>query len=163
MYEIILFYKGTISYLEVIMKRNYINEIHRINYLSSELESLYHQSSLKLGITDSVSIVLYSIYDAGSECLLSDIYKNSGISKQTINSAIRGLEADDILHLEQYTRRSKKVVLTEKGKDYVQQTVAKLYQAEQNAFGSWSEEEISTYIALMEKYNNCFRHQIEKL
>ncbi len=145
------------------MKRNYINEIHRINYLSSELESLYHQSSLKLGITDSVSIVLYSIYDAGSECLLSDIYKNSGISKQTINSAIRGLEADDILHLEQYTRRSKKVVLTEKGKDYVQQTVAKLYQAEQNAFGSWSEEEISTYIALMEKYNNCFRHQIEKL
>ena len=55
------------------------------------------------------------------------------------------------------------MVLTEKGKDYVQQTVAKLYQAEQDAFGSWSEEEISTYIALMEKYNNCFRSQIEKL
>ena len=145
------------------MKRNYINEIHRINYLSSELESLYHQSSLKLGITDSVSVVLYSIYDAGCECLLNDICKNSGISKQTINSAIRSLEADDILHLEQHTGRSKKVVLTEKGKDYVQQTVAKLYQAEQNAFGSWSEEEISTYIALMEKYNDCFRCQVEKL
>lgn len=145
------------------MKINHINEIHRINYLSSELESLYHQSSLKLGITDSVSVVLYSIYDAGSECLLSDICKNSGISKQTINSAIRSLEADDILHLVQHTGRTKKVVLTEKGKDYVQQTAAKLYQAEQDAFDSWSEEEISTYIALMEKYNDCFRHQIEKL
>lgn len=145
------------------MKNNHINEIHRINYLSSELESLYHLSSLKLGITDSVSVVLYSIYDAGSDCLLSDIYKTSGISKQTINSAIRSLEADDILYLVQYTGRSKQVVLTEKGKDYVQQTVAKLYQAEQNAFDSWAEEEISTYIALMEKYNDCFRHQIEKL
>jgi len=145
------------------MNRNHINEINRINYLSSELESLYHQSSLRLGITDSVSIVLYSIYDAGSECLLSDIYKNSGISKQTINSAIRSLEADDILHLVQYTGRSKKVVLTEKGKDFARQTVAKLYQAEQSAFDSWSEEEISTYIVLMEKYNDCFRRQIEKL
>lgn len=145
------------------MRKNHIHEIHRINYLSSELESLYHQSSLKLGITDSVSIVLYSIYDAGSECLLNDICKNSGISKQTINSAIRGLEADDILHLVPHTGRAKKVILTEKGKDYVQQTVARLYQAEQNAFDSWAEEEISTYIALMEKYNDCFRRQIEKL
>lgn len=55
------------------------------------------------------------------------------------------------------------MVLTDKGKDYVRQIVAKLYQAEQNAFDSWPEEEISTYIALMEKYNDCFRRQIEKL
>lgn len=145
------------------MKRNHIHEIHRINYLSSELDSLYHQASLKLGITDSVSIVLYSIYVAGSECLLSDICKNSGISKQTIHSAVRSLEADERLRLTPYTGRLKKVSLTEKGKDYVQQTVAKLYQAEQNAFDSWSEEEVGTYIALMEKYNHCFRQQIEKL
>lgn len=145
------------------MKNNHINEIHRINYLCSELESLYHQCSLKLGISDSVSLVLYSIYDVGAECLLSDIYKNSGISKQTINSAIRCLEANGILRLEQHTGRSKKVVLTEKGKDYAEETVARLYQAEQAAFDSWSEEEISVYIALMEKYNDCFRRQIKKL
>lgn len=145
------------------MKNNHINEIHRINYLCSELESLYHQCSLKLGISDSVSLVLYSIYDVGTECLLSDIYKNSGISKQTINSAIRSLEADGILHLEQHTGRSKKVVLTEKGKDYAEKTVARLYQAEQAAFDNWSEEEISVYIALMEKYNDCFRRQVGTL
>ena len=145
------------------MKNNHINEIHRINYLCLELESLYHQCSLKLGISDSVSLVLYSIYDVGTECLLRDIYKNSGISKQTINSAIRSLEADGILHLEQHTGRSKKVVLTEKGKDYAEKTVARLYQAEQAAFDSWSEEEISVYIALMEKYNDCFRRQVGTL
>lgn len=78
------------------MKKDHVNEIHRINYLTSELQSIYHQSSVKLGISDSVSTVLYAIYDAGEACLLSDIYKNSGISKQTINSAIRGLEADGI-------------------------------------------------------------------
>ncbi len=138
-------------------------EIHRINYLTTEMQSLYHLSSLKLGITDSVSVVLYSIYDAGSECLLSDIYKESGISKQTINSAVRSLEADGILYLERHDGRAKKVILTDKGKKYVKKTAARLYQAEMDAFDTWTEDEISTYIRLMEKYADCFRHQIERL
>ncbi len=142
---------------------NYINEIHRINYLNSEITSLYHLSSLKLGITDSVSIVLYSMYDAGGECLLSEVYKTSGISKQTVNSAVRRLENEGIIYLEHSGGKMKKLVLTEKGRSYVQKTTARLYQAEMDAFDTWSETEIESYIRLMEKYNDCFRRQIEKL
>jgi len=145
------------------MNQKRFDEIHRINYLTSEMEALYHQASLKLGITDSVSIILYTIYDNSKFCLLSDIYKKSGISKQTVNSAIRGLEADGILYLEQHTGRAKKIVLTEKGKEYVNKTVAKLYEAEVQAFESWSTEEINTYIRLMGKYADCFRKQISAL
>ena len=145
------------------MKRNHIADIRRINYLTTEMDALYHLSSLKLGITDSVSIVLYSIYDAGNECLLSEIYKNSGISKQTVNSAIRGLEADGMLYLEQHNGRAKKVLLTERGIEFAQRTAARLMQAEMDAFDSWSEEEIDSYIRLLEKYLDCFRVQIEKL
>lgn len=142
------------------MNQKRVDEIHRINYLTSEMEALYHQASLKLDITDSVSIVLYTIYDTGENCLLSDIYKKSGISKQTVNSAIRGLEMNGILYLKRYTGRAKKIILTEKGKDYTNSTVAKLYKAEAQAFDSWSTEEINTYIHLMEKYADCFRKQI---
>lgn len=138
-------------------------EIHQINYLSSEMESLYHQASLKLGMSDSVSIVLYTIYDAGEDCLLRDIYQKSGISKQTVNSAIRALEADGILYLEQHTGRSKKVFLTRKGRDYLGRTAAKLYEAEAQAFASWPREEIAEYIRLMGKYVDCFRRQVEEL
>lgn len=56
----------------------------------------------------SVSIVLYTIYDGGEECLLRDIYQKLGISKQAVNSAIRVLEADGILYLEQHTGWSKR-------------------------------------------------------
>ncbi len=145
------------------MNQKRCKEIHQINYLASEMSALYHQASLKLGITDSVSIVLYTIYDTDEDCLLSVIYKKSGISKQTVNSAIRGLEADGILYLEQYTGRAKKIVLTEKGKEYMNKTVAKLYEAEIQAFASWSTEEINTHIHLMEKYMDCFRKQIGAL
>ena len=143
--------------------KKYVSEIKRINYLTNELDALYHKSALKLGIADSVCIVLYTIYDSGNECLLTEIYKQSGISKQTVNSAIRGLEADGILYLQHHTGRSKKVILTDKGKEYVQRTSARLQQAEMDAFDTWTEEEISTYIRLMEKYAECFRLQIEKL
>lgn len=145
------------------MNHNRIDDIRQINYLTSEMEALYHQSSIKLGITDSVSIVLYTIYDAGDGCPLSDVYKKSGISKQTVNSAIRGLEADEILYLVQHTGRSKRIHLTDKGKAFVQKTVARLHEAEVQAFDTWSEEEVSIYIRLMEKYAECFRRQIEKL
>lgn len=145
------------------MEQHKSPEVHQINYLSSEMESLYHQASLKLGMSDSVSIVLYTIYDAGEDCLLRDIYQKSGISKQTVNSAIRALEADGVLYLEQHTGRSKKVFLTGKGRDYVERTAAKLYEAEAQAFGSWPQEEIAAYIRLMGKYVDCLRQQVEKL
>lgn len=145
------------------MAQNRQQEIHRINYLVSEMDSFYHQASLKLGISDSISIVLYAIYDAGQDCLLSDIYKKTGISKQTINSAIRSLEARDILYLEQHIGRSKKILLTEKGKEFIEKTAAKIYQAEMQAFDTWTDEEIDTYIRLMEKYAHCFRQQMEQL
>lgn len=130
---------------------------------SQEMDALYHQSSLKLGISDSVSMVMYTIYDRGNECKLSDIYKSTGISKQTINSAIRQLETKGILYLEMYNGKQKKVMLTEKGKCFVEQTAARLFQAESDTFNDWTEEEISTYIGLMEKHEACFRRQIEKM
>ncbi|MDO7977895.1 MarR family winged helix-turn-helix transcriptional regulator [Oceanotoga teriensis] len=145
------------------MNKKNFDKIHKINYLSSEMDALYHKSSLKLGITDSVSIVLYTIYDMGETCQLSDIYKKSGISKQTVNSAIRNLENDDILYLKKYKGRSKKIILTEKGKEYINNTVVKLYEAELKSFESWSSKEIDTYIFLMEKYVKCFREQINFL
>ena len=145
------------------MRQQRINDIHKLNYLTSEMDALYHQASLKLGISDSVSIVLYTIHDRGENCLLSDVYKKSGVSKQTVNSAIRSLEKDGILYLEPYTGRSKKIVLTEKGREFVQQTVARLVDAEIKAFDSWSQKEIDTYVALMEKYTESLRQQIGHL
>ncbi len=137
--------------------------MHRINYLNADLNALYHHASLKLGLTDSASIVLYAIYDNGEDCLLSDIYKQSGISKQTVNSALRNLEKKHIIYLERHSGRAKKVILTDTGKEYAQQTIARLFDAEAAAFASWTEEEINAHIGFMEKYIHSFREQVEKL
>lgn len=145
------------------MDQKHLNKIRKINYLISEMDALYHLASLKMGISDSVSIVLYTIYDSGNGCLLSDVYKKSGISKQTVNSAVRKLETEEILYLEQHTGRSKRIFLTDRGKTFVRETVARLYEAEAGAFDTWREEEVNTYINLMKKYADYLRQQIDRL
>ena len=145
------------------MIMTHITENKKLNYLHSEIDALYHMSSLKLGISDSVSIVMYVICDLGEGCMLSDIYKSSGVSKQTVNSAIRSLEADGVLMLEQADGRSKRVRLTEKGREFERNTAARLLQAELDAFDDWTEDEIGALIKLTEKYLRSFRAEIEKL
>ena len=55
------------------------------------------------------------------------------------------------------------VLLTEKGKQYVSQTVSRLCQAEIAALEAWTGEEIDTHISLLEKYVTSFKAQTEKL
>lgn len=140
-----------------------LNYVRRLSYLSNEMEAVYHQSSLRLGISDSVSIVLYTIYDKGEDCLLSDVYKGSGISRQTVNSAIRSLEAEGILYLEPYKGRSKRIVLTDAGQAYLRCTAARLFEAEVRAFDGWSNEEIQTHLDLLERYVNALRREVQQL
>ena len=139
------------------------DNIRRINYLMTEIDALYHQAAVKMGLSDSVACVLYTIYEAKGSCLLSEIYKKTGVSKQTINSALRKLEQEGILYLEPYKGNAKKVILTSKGEQYVEQTVAKLYAAEIRSFASWSEAEMKMYISLIRKDIDSLRKEIERM
>ena len=58
----------------------------RFNHLLGEMDAAYHEMSLKLGLPDSAMIVLYTICDNGECCLLQDICRRSGLSKQTPES-----------------------------------------------------------------------------
>ena len=55
------------------------------------------------------------------------------------------------------------MTLTEKGVAFAENTVAKLLDAEIRALEDWSSDEINTYIALTEKYLECFGKQVREL
>lgn len=61
-------------------------------YLAGEINALYHEAAVKMGISDSVQNILYVLCEKGGQCPQSEISKLAGISRQTINSAIRKLE-----------------------------------------------------------------------
>ncbi len=142
---------------------DYNDIMHQVNCLASDLDSLYHQAALKLGLPDSVMMVLYLLYEKDGSCPLNEIRRETNIRKQTLNSAIRKLESEDIVYLKQTSGREKTVCLTEKGNDYTSCTIARLYNAECSTFQGWTEAEIRQYLYLMDKYNRDFHEQIKKM
>ena len=141
------------------MKNEIITDFKRFNYLNNEIESAYHEASLKLGLSDSAMIILYTVCNNGENCPLSDIYHLSGISKQTINSAVRKLEKDEIIYLRTAYGRKKTVYLTDKGKILAENTVLKIIEIENEIFGSWSAKERKLYIELTQRYLEAFKNK----
>lgn len=145
------------------MKNEANDPICRINYLTEEIDSMYHRAAVKLGISDSVLLILYVLYLNDGACLLHDIYGVYGTSKQTVNSALRKLEQEHYLYLEKFSGKEKKVYLTETGMAYAKKTAARLYAAECGAFSEWSKEDIARYLTLIEKHKKSLKEQIEAL
>lgn len=132
---------------------NKISKINkRFNYLLGELNATYHDIALQLGISDSAMQILYMLCDYDGSCLLLDICRLSGLSKQTINSAIRNLEKNNIVELDSDHKKYKTVKLTENGKMFAENTAIKVINMETSIFSSWEKDDVDKYLELTEKY-----------
>lgn len=134
------------------MEHNFSKIMKRCNHLFGEIDAVYHEISRKLGISDSAMDILYTICDDGDSCPLQDICRRSGLSKQTVNSAIRKLESQGILYLKPANSKSKNVCLTEAGKQLARQTAMKVIKIENDIFASWTEKDIQKYLELTEAF-----------
>ncbi len=145
------------------MFKNISKEMKRYNYLIGEMEAAYHEAALKLGLSDSAMRILYAICDNGEGCPLQDISIYTGVSKQTINSAIRKLEKESIVYLKPFDLKSKSVYLTEKGRKLADKTAFRILQMEDRIFASWRKEEVEKYLELTERFLVCLKENIAEL
>ena len=136
-------------------------ELRRYNYLLSETDAAYHEASVKTGLSDSVSMILYTLYENGGECLIKDVRNCSGMSKQTAGSAVKKLENDGIVSLFA-EGRTKRIKLTEKGKTLADNTVKKIIEAENDVFSSWKKEDVENYFRLTAKYLEDFKKRTKE-
>lgn len=144
------------------MKEFMTTELKHLNYLTSEIDAAYHEAARKLGLSDSTMMVLYATCNNGGSCLISDICKISGTNRQTIHSAIRRLEADGLIYLEDGGGRKKKVCLTEKGMDRSKNGVARLAELENDILASWPEADQQKYLELTQKYLTSLKEAIKE-
>lgn len=138
-------------------------QMNKINHLTEEIESLYHMAALKLGLSDSALAILYTLSTKNGKCGITDICFTAGMSKQTVNSALRKLEREEAVILKAIDGKKKNVVLTEKGAVLAEKTAEKLIQAENNAISGWKEEEVSEYLRLMKKFSASLKEQIDRI
>ncbi len=135
----------------------------RFNHLVSETDAVYHEAALRMGLSDSVLQILYVLCDKGGCCPLGEICRLTGISKQTINSALRKLEGDGTVYLEGLGGRRKRACLTEKGWELAERTVVRLIEIENGILASWPKAQLEQYLELTEQYMVALREKVREL
>lgn len=173
MSEIVLYLISAFSDIIIRSNRNgikrdlYFREVcmevafKEFNQVLGNINAAYHEVCVKLGISDSEFDILYNLCDLGDGCKQSAIYKNSGQGKSTINSAIKKMEKNGLIRIEQGTGRNTLIFLTEAGKELSAKTVEKVIEIENMIFHSWSKTDQKTFIGLNEKYFEEFSRKTD--
>lgn len=139
------------------------DDLKRLNHLLGEIDGTYHDISLKLGLSDSVSKVLYTLALHGNRCPLRLLSRQTGLSKQTVHSAIRMLERQGLARLEPADGKNKDVQLTKAGAAYAEQTAARIITMENRILERWTPQEARQYLDLTEKFLHDLQEEREKL
>lgn len=137
--------------------------LKRFNYLLTEIESTYHETTLRLGLSDGEMTVLYAVCNHGGTCMLSDIVRLSGVSKQTINSALRKLEGEGLVISEAAGGRKKRITLTERGQARAGGTAGRLIAMENEIYSQWDPGELALYLELTQRYLDALKQKITEL
>lgn len=127
-------------------------EFKRFNYLMGETTALYHDFAARAGLSDSVMWILYTICEQGDGCSQSEICRLCGMSRQTVNSAIRKLERGGLLYLEAGQGRNTGVFLTAAGRALAGETVLPLMALENEVLDGWTADERRALLRLTQKY-----------
>lgn len=138
-------------------------ELKEVNRLYKELDDIYHDISVRLGISDSVLIILYSIVEMGDGCIQKDISEKFSISRQTINSAIKKLQSQGYIILKQGKGRDMHIYLTPDGKKYAEGIVGPVMELENSVFKEMSPEESREFLRLSQKYVSLFREKVKQI
>lgn len=138
-------------------------EMKRFHYLTAEIDAAYHEAALRLGLSDSAMLILYTVCEHDGACPLSQITHLTGLCKQTVHSALRKLEQDGIIVLEQSSGRMKTVCLTERGREAAEHTVCKLLRIENKICGAWEPWEWELYMELTQRYLAAFKEEMKEL
>lgn len=134
-----------------------------LNQCDKELDELYHSYAVQHGISDAALWILYAVYSARSAITQADICSYWFFSRQTINTALKGLEQQGLLELIPLSgnRKCKQVRFTAKGRCEAQQILTPLLRAESLVFASLTDEENRVFAELSQKRCSLLREFIK--
>ena len=122
-----------------------------------------YTTSLQIGSAFPTARFRYFIRSGQRAGPVRDICAFSGLTKQTVNSALRKLEAEGSVTTESSGARHKTVTLTPKGAELAEKTVAKVIEIENEILGSWPAEDLEKYIRLTEEFLVSMRARAQEV
>lgn len=134
------------------------------NERMKRLDDAYRDVSKQFGLSPCAFWILYTLRVGTDFFTQTDVCEFLHEPKQTVNSAIKKLEADGFLSLSAETNlRRKQIRLTERGKKLAKKTVDLVASAEITALRCLSEQEQDAFFDMLEKLENSLREQFQKI
>ena len=133
-----------------------MQEKRAINNVLGQIEGAYHDVIVRFGLSDSVFDILYLLAEEGEGCSQNCLCTLGGMSKTTVNSAIRKMEREGLVALEAGDGRTSRVFLTEAGRVLQRDTACRIMQIEEDICVSCPENDQRKLIELNERYLTSF-------
>lgn len=139
--------------------------IRQIDQQHKEQDSIYHNTAVRYGLSDTGMWVLYNVYTAPGTVTQQELCRQCFFPKQTVNTAIARLCKNGYATLEAIpgTRNQKKILLTDKGTELAGNTVGHLIEAEERAYAALTPEELRAYLAMTTRLTAALQEETEKL
>ena len=130
------------------------------NRIDGQIQRSDHEAAMKMGLPDSEFWILYVLATNEPEMLQTELTAITGVSKTTINSALKKMERAGLLELTPGGGRNTCARLTETGH---QLAVCRLVALENRIYESWSPEEQAMLIQLNRDYSEKLAAMIGEL
>lgn len=137
----------------------------QMDCLYNETDRLYNGFARSCGLSECAYWVMYEIEVSSGSASLRGMAEAFSLSKQTLSSAVKSLEAKGLIELsfEEGSRKNKVASFTEAGRAFSRERIVPAIEAESRAFGSLEPEEREQLVALVSKYARAIRRELDAL
>ena len=135
-------------------------QLTRFREATRELDSVYAAFPKACGLSEAEYWSLVAVYE-GLETQ-SRISAQLYLSRQTLNSAFRQLRRKGLVRLEPYAdnQRSKRAVLTDEGRRFVETNVLRMHRIEERAWAKLTGEERRLLPELTRRFSALVRQEL---
>ena len=136
-----------------------------LDVLYQKTDKIYYEFARGCGISETAYWILYAIEVSGGQVAQSQVANDYSYSKQTVNSALKTLEAKGLVELSfaEGSRRSKVVSLTPAGRAFCDERIVPAIQAEDRAFSTLTDAERAEFLRLARAYTDAIDRELAAL
>ena len=142
-----------------------LTSAREIDVLYRESDKLYYELARDCGLSETAYWIIYALEVSGGSVTQRQIAGDFSYSKQTVNSALKTLEARGLVELarDAADRRAKLVSLTSAGRSFAAERIRPAIAAEDRAFTSLAPAERAELIRLVRAYAVAIDAELARL
>ena len=136
-----------------------------LDALYQKTDKVYYELARGCGLSETAYWILYAVEVSGGQAAQAVIAEEFSYSKQTVNSALKALEARGLVELAfaEGSRRSKVVSLTPAGRAFSDERIVPAIEAEERAFASLAPEERTEFLRLARAYTAAIDRELASI